>query len=356
MSGPSPVSRRALFSLAGGSLLAGQMPVGLDSAMSASPSPTSMVFDQARQTGPMLHVAGPRDGVLAEWARLLSAPMAAGLVDGGKLALRYGGGSDGVTIANQFDARVAPDGQNALLFPGSVALDWLMGQVTVRLDAAQMVPVMAALGPGVLMVRGSLAEATAGGRTLRLAAGAHHDAALTALLGLDLLGVPTRLVAAGVEPEQAARGGGADAVFLHGPVAAAQAGRLAVAGWAPARVTGTGLANPALHVPHFLSGVSPARLAGDPLVEAWRAAAAASALCAVMILPRLSPAASVGRWRHAARLAMVSGPVAQHAQRQAMILVADNQALAALSPMRADGVTQRALHRWMARRAAMGQG
>jgi hypothetical protein len=346
MSGSSPVSRRALFSLAGGSLLAGQMPVSLQSGMSASATSTTMVFDQARQAGPMLHVAGPRDGVLADWARRLLPPMAAVLAPGGRLSLQYGGGSDGVTIANQFDARVAPDGQNALLFPGSVALGWLTGRGLVRLDPGHLLPVLAAVGPGVLMVRGTLAGIKASGRPVLLSPGANHDAALTALLGLDLLGIPARLAAA--------HDAGANAMFLYGPMAAGQAARLASAGWAPALSTGTGSANgqahPALHAPHFLSGVSPDRLAGDPLVEAWRAASAASALCAVMVLTRLTPAASIARWRHAARLGMTSAQVIEVAQRQAMILVADNQAAAALSPMRADAATQRALHRWLAAR------
>ena len=190
------LQRRTLFSLAGASLFSRPGNVRLAAAAGTTGQASATILaTPMHDQGPALNVAGPRDGDLAALARLLATPLAAGLMLGGQLNVRYGGGIDGVTGVNQFDARAAPDGREALLFPGSVAVGWLLGDRPVRFDCAHVLPLMAALGPGVLMVRGALPVPGAARAPLRLAGGIDQGGSLVALLGLDLLGIPAIRVA-----------------------------------------------------------------------------------------------------------------------------------------------------------------
>jgi hypothetical protein len=355
MSGPHQIDRRHFFGLAAGAALSGPLQVRVEPALLTDRGFGGM---GGRAAGPAIDVAGPPDCTVAAWARRLRGPLAAGLMQGGPLALRYAGGVDGVTGANQFDARVVPDGQNALLFPGSVAMAWLADDGRVRLDPAHMLPLVAMFGPGVLMVQGGLTAGAAWrgapgpGRKLRLAVGPGPDPALTALLGLDLLGIGAVGVPAWPDPVAVARAGAADAVFLHGPSAALQAPALLADGFRPALSTERHgpAADPALAAPFFLTGVPESRLRRDPLVEAWRATAAASTLCAVLVVPRMTPAAAIGRWRRAAAMAITDDEVDAAAQREALRLAAGSDAAGALAPMEVGGTTQLALRRWMALR------
>lgn len=358
MSRPQGLSRRDLFGFAAGSVLTAQMPVHVAPAMMLDRASSHGLDDAPGESGPALQVAGPRDGELAAWARRLQGPLADGLMQGGRLDLRYGGGVDGVTGANQFDARVTPDGQVALLFPGSVALAWLVGEGRVRLDPAHLLPLLAAYGPGVLMVRDGISigpDGTVAGATpskpLRLAVGPAPDASLTALLGLDLLEVPVVAVAGGPNPAEAARGGAADAVFLHGVQAASHAPGLVQAGFKPAlSAMPDDVGPPALLAPGFLAGLPQRRLRQDPMVEAWQAVAAASTLCAVLVVPRLTPAAAIGLWRHAASAGVADEALQAQARSHGIALADGAGARDALAPMQVSGDTQLALRRWLSER------
>ena len=361
------LQRRTLFSLAGASLLSRPGSVRLspagatggqssDPALATPPNPAERPSSAAsmEETGPALNVAGPRESDLAAWARLIAAPLATGLMQGGQLDLHYGGGVDGVTAANQFDARAVPDGREALLFPGSVVFGWLTGGRPVRIDCAHVLPLLAALGPGVLMVRGALPAP--GGRAnhppLRLAGATQPNGTLVALLGLDLLGIAAIRVA---------RESDATAVFLHGPHAAARVPGLVAAGYAPALSTRDGPpfrddGADFTRAPFFLASLSATRLRHDSLVAAWHALAGAADLCAALVLPRLSPAESIGRWRHAAQSVVADDSLAARAGLEAMHLVAGEEAGDALAPMRLAPPAQIALRRWLSDRAGVQPG
>ena len=66
-------------------------------------------------------IAGPPGGRLDRWADMLVPALSRGLAGRVPLARRNVGGIDGVTGANQFEARGEPDGSTALLVPGAAA-------------------------------------------------------------------------------------------------------------------------------------------------------------------------------------------------------------------------------------------
>ncbi len=90
--------------------------------------------------GATLLVAGPESGATDRWAALLGPALGRGLPPGTQVHTEAVGGPDGVTGANQFEARTTPDGTTALLLPGSAALAWLVGDPRARFDAAHWMP------------------------------------------------------------------------------------------------------------------------------------------------------------------------------------------------------------------------
>jgi hypothetical protein len=264
---------------------------------------------------------------------------------------------DGVTASNQFEARAVPDGQDALLFGGSVPLAWLAGEGMVRLDASHLLPVFAAFGPGVLMVRGALPSPgpRRAGAALRVAVGAEPNAALTALLGLDLVGIAAVPVRVSGDAVAAAQAGAADAVFVHGSQALMQAGSLRGAGFAPTLSVSAaaGQDDTVLGAPSFLAELPAWRLQSvqqGKRVAAWRALASASGLCAVLVVPRLTPRDALGRWRKAARLSLADDAVRARADVEGLRLVDGADAAAALAPMQAGFGLQLTLRQWIAER------
>ena len=168
--------------------------------------------------GATLLVGGPASGRTAEWGRLLAPLLQQGLPLTAPLRQNPVGGADGVTAANQFEARTTPDGATALLLPGSAALLWLVGDPRAKFDVAHWVPGLAGIGSGVIASRLPLAR-LATGAPVRFAASAPNGPELPGLLAIELLGL--RLVPVfGIGTEAARRDalahGVVDAVFVGG--------------------------------------------------------------------------------------------------------------------------------------------
>src|SRR3974390_1011620 len=72
--------------------------------------------------GATILVAGPDGGGLHLWARAMQPAFAQSLAPGTTVHQTDIGGPDGVTGANQFEVRVAPDGRTVLLVPGDAVL------------------------------------------------------------------------------------------------------------------------------------------------------------------------------------------------------------------------------------------
>jgi hypothetical protein len=313
--------------------------------------------DQPFEDGATLLVAGAERGRLDRLAALLAAPLCRGLPAGTGLRRQLAGGDDGVTGANQFEARVAPDGRTVLLLPGAAPLAWLAGDPRARFDAARWVPVMAGWTPGIVMSRVSLGALPAGAR-LRIAAADPAGPDLAALLGLDLLrieAVPSFHIDNFPAARAALAAHSVDAVFLHGENVPREAGLLAQGGLQPLFALGVpdesgGTARDPLFadVPtltELLLGVPGG--GGGLLHTAWRAAAAAAQLDFALVLPQMTPAAMVALWRRAGAGAVASPEFQPEFSEGVRATVAPAATTASLAT---DAPAMLELRRWLADR------
>jgi hypothetical protein len=270
----------------------------------------SMSDETSFTDGATLVVAGSASGRLDRWADLMAPSLERALPSGTVLRRQLAGGDDGVSGANQFDARAIPDGGTALLLPGEAALAWLAGDPRARYDVTRWVPVMAGWTPGIIYSRVPIQSLGPGAR-LRVAAADPGGPDLAALLGLELLrieAVPLFRVDGFDTAQRVIAAHAVDAVFLHGENVPQRAAQLEEAGLRPLFGLGVPDANggmlrdpmfkdvqvlPELLATHAEGG-APARL-----FAAWRAAAAAAQMDFALVLPQLTPAAMVALWRRA---------------------------------------------------------
>jgi hypothetical protein len=343
-----PAGRRAVLRGFGALLAAG---LGAPLPASAATNP-----DRFPDGGTIL-VGGPEGGALSAWAVRLAAALLNGQPDGAMLHRNDAGGADGVTAANQFEARVAPDGQTVLLAPGAAALAWLAGDPRAHYDVAKWLPIMAGVTPGIVCGREAAVTLPVGAR-LRVAASSPVGPELPALLAAELLGL-VPLPVFGVQDATAARqalvAGRVDAVFVHGPGIAAELAGLAAIGAGPLFGTGSpddsGATRRDPLMPNLptlpevavsLRGTPPS----GPLYTAWQATAGAACTDFALVLPLLTPAALVSLWRKAA-VRMAATPQLQAPELRLLPAPGAN---AVLSAVAADAPALLALRQWMAQR------
>jgi hypothetical protein len=353
---PSPGRRHVLGLLA-------SLPL-MGRARSAMAAP-SLVISPARADTPLFPdgatvlVAGPDGGAIDRWAHLLEPPLAQALAPGVTVRQTVAGGADGVTGANHFYARAAPDGRTVLLAPGEAALDWLVGDPRAQFDVGHWVAVMACVAPAVLVGRRAVFDAP---DTVRIAAASPAGPDMPAVLGIELLGHRAELVPGITEDHAlpaAYAGNAIDAVLLRGHRVPAQAAALAAAGAVPIFTLGVRDATGALtrpagfaDTPHWAELYARLRgtIPGGPIYEAWAAAAAATQLEFGMVLPQLSPAAMVALWRRAGSEAADSLEVQSLALTLAVQPLGGPAATAATAPVAVHEAALLALRKWLANR------
>ena len=249
-------------------------------AHAADPTPLAPVAAAPFPEGAKLLVAGPDNGALNHWADAVLPPLEQSLPPNSSVRRVVVGGPDGVTGANQFEARGAPDGFTVLLVPGQAVLAWMVGDPRAQFDVGHWVPVMAGVTPG--LIAGRQAALAPNGR-IRIAAAGPASLDLPALLGCDLLGARPEPVS-GLTDLGAARNafaqGTVDAVFVRGHGVREQFAALASAGaeklftlGAP-DVAGHTVRDPELpDVPHLaeLYETRTGRTPAGPLYNAWSA-------------------------------------------------------------------------------------
>jgi len=301
--------------------------------------------DEAMQ----LIAAGPDNGPLAAWAQIMQTVINRLLPASQKLLVSHVGGADGVTAANQFEARTAPDGRTALLISGQPAIAWLVGDPRAQFDAGHWLPIATGLSSGVVL-RQSPVQPKSG--RLRLAVSGPSDLVLAARLGLSLLGMEAGEVTAMPDPAAALRQGLADAAFVHGPNAVGPA-KIAIAHGASALFSlgchddaGNLVRDRQLpDVPTLpeLMAALPQTPVNAALTMAWRAAAAAAQVEFALLLPWLTPSGTVAWWRKAAT------QIAQEIKvPDGTLQICGDPTLGfGLSDISVDAVTSLALRRWL---------
>ena len=304
--------------------------------------------------GATLLVAGPDGGLVERWADWLEPALRRVLAPETGVRRDLVGGADGVTGANQFEARIAPDGATALLLPGSAAMAWLVGDPRARFDAARWVPVLAGVTPSLVASRVSVGRIL-GGAPVRLAVSSPLGPDLPAMLALDMLGAHWQPVF-GLDEAAAAAAlvqGAVDAVCLHGRRVVDAARTLAAAGAPP--VFGFGTADEAAQAPRSFPGLPDMAVLMQEAVDedlraAWRATVAAGQLEVALVLPQLCPAAMVALWRRACAQAAGSGAVQAQAGSAGVRALPGPAATASTAALTADAGALLALRRWLGTR------
>ena len=175
------------------------------------------VLDPPFPNGATLLVAGPGGSAVDSWAEWLAPSLGRALPPGTPLRKDVVGGVDGVTGANQFEARTVPDGGTAMLLPGSAAMAWLVGDPRARFDASHWIPGLAGVTPGLVMSRIPIGRVQSDA-PLSVAASGPAGPELPGLLALDLLGARWTPVygIADAAALEALSSGQVDAICLHG--------------------------------------------------------------------------------------------------------------------------------------------
>ncbi len=304
--------------------------------------------------GATLLVGGPDGGLLDHWADWLEPTLRRMLAPETGLRRDLVGGLDGVTAANQFEARTIPDGATALLCPGSAAMAWLAGDPRARFDAAHWVPAMAGVTPSLVASRLS-AGRILGGAPVRLAASGPVGADLPAMLALDFLGANWRPVFGLSETaaQVALAQGSVDAVCLHGRRVLETSYALRAAGAPPIFTFGMvdEARDPAFaDIPDAAELLPAGVVIDEQLRLAWRSTIAAGQLEVALVLPQLSPAAMVALWRRACAQAVGSAPVQAQTVAAGVRALPVPAATASTAAVTADAASLLALRRWLATR------
>ena len=288
-----------------------------------------------------LLVAGPSGSLVDHWADILAVALGRQLPGRGPLARKNVGGLDGVTGANRFEASGEPDGSTAMLVPGAAALSWLVGETRARFDPAHWVPLLAGTSRAVLVSRVALQP----GRHIRIASLGPVGPELPAFLALSLIGIE-----ASPSPNASA-----DAMMVQGAGVAAALSAAGNAGMAPVMVMGGMGADVELtRDPMFPTVPTALELVGGraqmAMLGALRASILAIQLDAGLVLPQLTPAASVALWRSACAPLLQDPDVLAQAARLETQLVSATKAAACTNAIAGDPAPLLALRHWLATR------
>lgn len=314
---------------------------------------------EAAATGPAsLLIAGPEGGILDRWGRVLGPALARSLQPDTTLRRTTAGAADGVTAANQFEARTPPDGQTLLLTPGDSALAWLVGDPRAQFDVGRWVPVLAATCAGLMLVRPG---SSTPGRRVRLASTGPSGTDLPAVLGIEILDVHVDLVPA--VPDDALPAafaeGAVDAIFLRGHKVEDQLRAARAAGAQPLFALGTPdpsgtlvrpAAFPAVPTLAELFASRRGQPPAGPLYDGWCAAATAAQLEFALVLPQLTPAAMVALWRRAGTEAASTLDIQALALDNGLRTMSGGDAAAALALVATDRNALQAVRSWLADR------
>ena len=286
-------------------------------------------------------VAGPAGGRTDRWADLLVPAIGRGFASRSLMVRQNLGGIDGVTGANQFEARVEPDGTTGLLVPGVAMLSWLTGEMRARFDPARWVPLWVGLSGVVLFSRTPLVQ----GQPFRMTATSPAGPELPALLALDILGIDVELVPPDLP-------GGA---VLVGPFSSMTPALATQAGFRPVMTFGILNAQGTIgRDPDYPDVPTAFELTIDrapkDTLAALRSAALATQLDVGLVLPALTPAASVALWRRACAALPADPVILEQASRTGTRQPSADQVAMCTTSITGTSGTLLTLRRWLATR------
>lgn len=277
--------------------------------------------------------SGPAYGYIAGWAKLLTPHFLDGLPKDVNATFDAMGGPDGVTVCNAFGARMDPDGSTLMVAPGAAFLAWLEGDSRVKYDPGHWIPTLIGTTRLVLVGTRPLAESLSRKRALRLGAMNPFGPEVSAMLALDILGVPVAPVFGQGDTKSlvdSLRRGRMDVALLSGPKIREQLAAVAAAGASPlfilssAAACGEPMTRDSLlpDVPTFLEAATALQrpLPEDARRDAYEAATVAASTCFAAVLPDLVRPETVAAWRRGAQLAADSLSLAAVATQQDMRL------------------------------------
>jgi hypothetical protein len=283
--------------------------------------------------GPLtLLVAGPDGQQTSRWGSACALALAAAWPGTPEILTEPVGGLDGVTGGNRLDALVVPDGMTAAILPGASLMAWLTGDSRVHFDPTRWVPLMAAGGSGVLVVRLPAGAVPSLGALramapVRLAVDQPQSNDLVSLLALTRLQVRTAPVFGLREVDARMRAfvaGEVDAVFVSGENVLADIAPLSAAGGVPVFSLGCALADGTLVAdPEFPAVPDVISFGGDtpPFLDTvFRAAVAVARLDFLMVLPRLTDPGAVAQWQQAALGAIAMPALSAAASASSIVL------------------------------------
>ncbi|GBQ62530.1 hypothetical protein AA103196_0334 [Ameyamaea chiangmaiensis NBRC 103196] len=311
---------------------------------------------------PALIVGGGRDSKVAHWADTLSDPLTQALKAPQPIDITTSSGRDGVTAANLFDARVTPDGNTALIVPGSAILASLAGDARVHFDFSRWVPLIVGQADTIVIGRADFHRSLRNllrDRPVRVGVSTPTGLELPTLVALSLLGVRPVPVAGLATPESALDALNTNAVdVIQVPRAAVPDDRLAQLAQAgyPALFTlersGAAADNNAAasSLPSFPAfyGQFHSRPPQAPLANGLRAISIAASTSLAVVLPMLTTPSLVAEWRFATHAACAT--LEREAAREGMSLYTGQNGATAYADANPDLTAQLAIKRWIAAR------
>jgi hypothetical protein len=279
-----------------------------------------------------LLVAGPDGQQTSRWGDACALAMSGCFPGNPAINTMAVGGLDGVTGANRLDALVVPDGKTAAILPGAALTAFLCADSRVHFDPTRWTPLLAGTNSGVLMLRAAsgvtpnlkLLRSMA---PLRLGADSPQSADLAALLALARVGVATAPLFGLRDTAAKTRAfiaGEVDAVFISGEGVPEDLAPLSASGAVPAFCLGALDASGRVTADPLFPGLPDALAFGpgtEPFLDAaYSAAAVATRLDFLLVLPRLTDTNAVAQWRTAAATAIASPGLAAAADASAISL------------------------------------
>lgn len=299
---------------------------------------------------------GPQNSEIGQWAAQFSSAFATSLQCSAPLPLHYTTGYDGVTACNLFDTRTSPDGNTALITPGTAFISALAGDKRVHFDYERWIPVLTSLSPSVTIAHQPFHNSIPDmlkNRSMKVGIPTLISKDLPTLLAIELLqinAIPVQGLTDYPTALQAFRNREIDALQLNSTKALANLPSLLKEGF----YVFFSLDGSTTYGPSFMDLYAKSRhyRASNALFEAWQAIALASRIDLSIVLPMLSPSSLVTKWRLAASKVIQDNSIIQLAKQYNMTLQSDPACIDILTRTCPSITATLALRRWLSVKAS----